>query len=128
MDWYQDVRDFHAKHGLLIGDRPTFPDQNEIQFRENLILEEIKETLQAIQDRNLVELADGIADSIYVLLGCAISFGVDLRPVWEEVQKSNMSKDTGDKRGDGKVVKGPNFQPPNIKSILKEQGIVDAGL
>ena len=57
-----------------------------------------------------------------MLLGCAISYGIDLRPVWDEVQKSNMSKDTGDKRGDGKVIKGPNFQPPDIISILEEQG------
>ena len=122
MDWYQDVKDFHTKHGLNIGDKPSIPAEYEQRFRETLILEEITETLDALKDKNLVELADGIADSIYVLLGCAISYGIDLRPVWDEVQKSNMSKDTGDKRGDGKVIKGPNFQPPDIISILEEQG------
>ncbi len=74
---------------------------------------------------DLVEIADALADSIYVLLGTALEFGMgDIFPrIWNEVHRSNMSKlDNEGKpvmREDGKILKGPNFSPPDIENLLE---------
>jgi predicted HAD superfamily Cof-like phosphohydrolase len=121
VNWYRDVKNFHEKFDLYCGKEPHIPIESEKNFRISLIKEEIQETLKALSEDNLVEIADGIADSIYVLLGCAIAYGINVHPVWKEVQKSNMSKEMGHKREDGKVIKTDKFIPPNIKRVIEKQ-------
>ena len=78
-----------------------------------------------VQKPNLVELADGIADSQYVELGTAITCGIDMQPVFKEVDRSNKSKFIdGYVDSSGKFRKGPSFRPPNIKEILDKQSKV----
>ena len=70
-------------------------------------------------------IADGIADLIYVLLGTALSYGIHIAPIWDEVQRTNMAKEGGATRHDGKVLKPEGWQPPDVRGILLKQGMKD---
>jgi len=124
-DWQKDVLDFHTKFKCIVGDKPQFSDEKTMKLRLALINEEIDELTEAYKDKDLSSFIDAIADSIYVLLGTAISVGVDLKPIWDEVQKTNMAKVPGNSRKDGKVLKPENWTPPDIDTLLKEQGWED---
>lgn len=108
----------------------------DLQLATDLIQEEWKETDAAmlvgliglaksgrIDDEALAEIADGLADLAWVCLAAAVRLGVDLPAVWQEVKKSNMSKFDGGvlRRADGKIIKGPNFIPPDIAGVLSAQ-------
>lgn len=133
------VREFHEKYGHFISSKPTLEEipNNVIELRVELIQEEISETFRAmgcteyedgtsfhpLNDQNLVEIADGIADSIYVLVGTAISYGIPIDRIFTEVHRSNMTKmaikaEQGEKYGT-KTPKGPDFIPPDLKGILE---------
>jgi len=121
-DWYQDIVDFHKE--VMQDNFPQFPhtpDYMSQRLRRSLIKEEIQETLNAIRQNDLVELADGIVDSIVVLLGAAVTYGIDIRPIWDIVHKTNMAKAGGKLRGDGKMMKSEGWQPPDIKSEIDRQ-------
>lgn len=69
-----------------------------------------------------VGVADALADLLYVVYGCAVTCGIDMEPIWNEVQRSNMSKlKDGYKREDGKWMKGPSYSPPELDPILRDQ-------
>ena len=121
-DWYQDIVDFHKD--VMCDEFPTkpyVPSDRLKTLRKELIMEEVKETLLAIDNDDIVELADGIADSIVVLLGTAVTYGIDIRPIWDEVHKTNMAKKDGPMRSDGKRLKPEGWKPPDIKSIINKQ-------
>ncbi len=88
----QDVAEFHQAGEVPGLTEPGFPTPDRVELRKKLIMEEVDETLQAIARGDLVEVADGIADSIVVLVGTALEFGIDLTSVWHEVQRPKMSK------------------------------------
>lgn len=121
-DWFQDVQAFHKQFLLTSPDTPTIPNEAIRELRERLNKEEFSELLEAENKKNLPGIADSIVDLIYVLIGMAICYGIDIRPVWDEVQRANMSKAGGAKRADGKVLKPQGWQPPNVARILREQG------
>ena len=100
VDWVQDVKNFHAKCHVPIGEQPRFADVN---LRRVLITEEFRELMKAIDDEDIVETADALADLIYVLIGSAITWGIPLDKVWAEVQRTNMMKEPENKDGFGKV-------------------------
>lgn len=87
-----------------------------------LMREELNELQAAMEEDDLVEVADGITDLLYVTLYTANAYGLSVQPFWDEVQRSNMTKAGGAKRSDGKQLKGDQYSPPDIKSILEEQG------
>lgn len=121
-DWYQDVKDFHQE--VCERETPAFPTNANCSvalLRINLISEEIKETLNALGHGNLVELADGICDSIVVLLGTAIDYGIDIRPIWDEVHRTNILKKGGPRREDGKLLKPVGWSGPRVKELIQEQ-------
>ena len=120
-DWLQDVRDFHKVMDRKIGDKPSVLDYETHTLRENLIREEFEEVIEALNQKDICQTAKEIVDLIYVLIGTAVSCGIDLRPIWDEVQKSNMAKQGGGKRPDGKIMKPEGWQPPDIKKIIGEQ-------
>jgi len=93
-----------------------------MKLRIALVEEEILELKDACKDNDFPSFVDAITDSIYVLLGTAIATGVDIEPIWAEVQKTNMAKAVGNKRDDGKLLKPEGWKPPDIKTLLKEQG------
>ena len=116
------VLEFHKAFNLTIGERAGFPDKEIRALRRRLLNEEFTEYLQAETKDDLVEIADALADIIYIACGTAVAYGIPLDRVFAEVHRSNMSK-LGENgrpiyRDDGKVLKGPTYSPPNIKTIL----------
>ena len=124
-DALKKVHEFHEIFDTLIGTKPQFPDEDTRQLRRNILEEEFKEYQSAEAANDLIEVADALADIIYIALGTAISYGIPLDEVFNEVHASNMSKlDENGKpiyREDGKVLKGPNYFKPNIVEILERK-------
>lgn len=112
--------DFHQKMKQTIGD-PRSPNvQQEKDFRLELIREELKELEEALEANDTVKVADGLADLIYVLTGSAVTWGIDIASVFDEVHRSNMTKKPENRRADGKVLKDADFSPANIRGVLDE--------
>ena len=116
------VKEFMQKFKQEVKSKPSFPDENIIKLRINLIKEELLELEEALNEKNIEETADALTDILYVTYGAGHAFGIDLDKCFDEVQKSNMSK--LDKFGNpiyndqGKVMKGPLYFKPNFKKIL----------
>ena len=116
------VKQFMQKFKQEVKSKPSFPDDNIIKLRINLIKEELLELEEALNEKNIEETADALTDILYVTYGAGHAFGIDLDKCFDEVQKSNMSK--LDKFGNpiyddqGKVMKGPLYFKPNFKKIL----------
>ena len=95
------------------------------KLRFELMKEENEEYLEAAEKGDTVEVADALGDMLYILCGTIIEHGMQnlIEEVFEEIHKSNLSKlDENGKpiyREDGKVIKGPNYFPPNIEKIIK---------
>ena len=116
---------FHRSFGLGVSDTPKADlgyEKNQLRF--NLMDEENKEYFQAAQNNDLVEVADALGDMLYILCGTILEHGMQykIEEVFEEIQRSNMSKLGADGRPiyreDGKVLKGPGYFAPDIKTIL----------
>ena len=92
-------------------------------LRINLIKEELDELKKAVDDKDILEIADALTDILYVTYGAGHSFGIDLDKCFEEVQNSNMSKSGEEGKPiyneQGKVMKGPNYFKPNLLKFLK---------
>ena len=116
------VKEFMQKFKQEVKSKPSFPDENIIKLRINLIKEELLELEEALNQKNIEETADALTDILYVTYGAGHAFGIDLDKCFDEVQKSNMSK--LDKFGNpiynnqGKVMKGPSYFKPDFKKIL----------
>ena len=115
------VREFHKEFDIHVAERPSVPDQKTTALRERLIQEEFDELKEAMKARHLSGIAKELADLLYVVYGTAVSYGIDMAPVFREVQRSNMSKVGGYKREDGKWVKPPTYSPARIEPILENQ-------
>ncbi|MBT6252190.1 MAG: nucleoside triphosphate pyrophosphohydrolase family protein [Flavobacteriaceae bacterium] len=119
------VASFHEAFGLGQNESPTVDITEAIMMlRFNLMDEENKEYLEAMQNKDIVEVADALGDMLYILCGTIITHGMQhiIDDVFEEIQRSNMSKLGADGkpiyRADGKVLKGPNYFTPDISKIL----------
>ncbi len=123
MNPFDDVYEFHEKFGCYIGKTPSVPDVGTAALRENLLREEFRETIAALQKGDLVEIADGLADLIYVAAGLAVSYGIPLDEVWEEVHRSNMAKEGGATREDGKILKPAGWVAPDVAGVLRHWGL-----
>jgi predicted HAD superfamily Cof-like phosphohydrolase len=121
MDWFNDILDFHKIFKQKISKKPEVPDIDTVLLRSDLIKEEYTELHIAIMRDDLINIADGITDLIVVLLGTAISYGIDIRPIWNEIHKTNMAKIGGPIRDDGKILKPTGWKAPEIDRLLKEQ-------
>jgi predicted HAD superfamily Cof-like phosphohydrolase len=118
---FEMVGDFMQACDQEILDEPQFPDHDTIELRLRLIQEEMDELVYAHEDNNLVEVADALTDLLYVIYGTGQAYGIDLDVCFEEVHESNMSKlvDGYAKKNEyGKVMKGPNYFPPDLKKVL----------
>ena len=122
MSNFEKVNTFMTTYGLEVKESASFPDENIIKLRLKLIKEELEELEQALNDKNLLEVADALTDILYVTYGAGHSFGINLDACFEEVQRSNMSKLDEDGKPIyneyGKVMKGPNFSKPNLKQFI----------
>jgi predicted HAD superfamily Cof-like phosphohydrolase len=121
---------FHRAFHLPRRATPVSPTLGEVEdsmlrLRERLLEEETAEYMASSHRRDLVGMADALADIVYVAYGTAISFGLDLDALLDEVHRSNMSK--LDERGrpvlrdDGKVLKSPRYESPRVESVIRKQ-------
>lgn len=117
------VEEFHNKFGIHDGCQEDIHNQALVEFRIDLIEEELSELVSALDWYDIVETADALADLVYVIYGTAITLGINLDAVFEEVHRSNMTKEcSGDYSNPNqphKVVKGSNYSPPDFTNILK---------
>lgn len=123
-DMAADVSAFHRKFGCDKDNRttPGNPRKGVGDLRFRLVQEEFGELAIAHGDGDVAEVADALADLIYVAIGMALAYGIDLRPVWREVHRSNMAKSGGGTREDGKILKPEGWTPPDIAGVLRRQG------
>jgi predicted HAD superfamily Cof-like phosphohydrolase len=113
----EKVECFHNKMGYPVGNGPELVDIHLASQRSDFIEEELEELREAQGYADIVKVADALADLIYVILGTAIVYGIDLQPIFDEVHRSNMTKDALDpvtKKGG----KGPGYEPPRIAELL----------
>lgn len=120
------VMDFMNNFKQEVKYNPEFPDEKVQKLRISLIEEELEELKEAIENKDVVGVADALTDILYVTYGAGAAFGIDLDKCFEEVHNSNMSKLDRDGRpiyrNDGKILKGPDYFEPNLEKIV-ENGI-----
>lgn len=115
------VEAFHRKFEILVRPVPTDLAEETKHLRIRLIQEEFDELKEAMAAGNLAAVAKEMADLLYVTYGTAVSYGIDMEPVFREVHRSNLSKVGGYKRADGKWVKPTTYSPADIESIMAVQ-------
>ena len=118
------VEEFHRKFSIVAQATPTDLDEETKRLRVRLIEEEFDELKESMAGGDLAAVAKEMADLLYVVYGTAVSYGIDIDPVFREVHRSNMSKVGGYKREDGKWVKPATYSPALIDPIVAEQGPV----
>jgi predicted HAD superfamily Cof-like phosphohydrolase len=122
MSNFDEVKVFMKTYCQEIKLTPDFPENKILKLRIDLIQEELDELKEAIENKDIVEVADALTDILYVTYGAGHSFGVNLDDCFSEVQRSNMSKlDENGKpifNESGKVLKGPNYFKPDLKKYI----------
>ena len=120
---FQKVKTFMEMFGQEIKNKASFGSNKINQLRYNLIKEELDELKKAMDNKDLLEVADALTDILYVTYGAGHAFGINLDKCFDEVQNSNMSKldDNGKPiyNDDGKVMKGPKYFKPDLSKFLK---------
>ena len=119
---FEKVKLFMKTYGQEVKEKAGFSDAKTNKLRIDLIKEELEELTEAMQDENLLEVADALTDILYVTYGAGHAFGIDLDKCFDEVQNSNMSKLGEDGKPiyneAGKVMKGPNYFKPDLSKYL----------
>jgi len=119
---FNKVGTFMKTFGQEVKNKPSFSTDKINKLRLDLIKEELEELKEAIENKDLLEVADALTDILYVTYGAGHAFGIDLDKCFEEVQNSNMSKlDINGKpiyNDAGKVMKGSNYFKPNLSKFL----------
>jgi predicted HAD superfamily Cof-like phosphohydrolase len=119
---YKSVKDFHIAFNQRVGEKPELPDMKERELRGKLLTEEFKEYINAEHNNDIVNIAQELADIIYIACGTAVSYGIPLDKVFAAIHKANMNKLVDGKplkREDGKVIKPEGWKPADIKKIIK---------
>lgn len=120
MSYQKDVSDFMIAGEQNIISKPSI-NSKQAELYMNLIKEEFLETSKAFEEQDLIEVADGLADMVWVIMGMCSSCGIDFEKVWNEVKASNMSKfidGKAIKNEDGKIMKPEAYFRPDIKKVL----------
>ena len=122
MSNFSKVGVFMKTFGQEVKNKPSFSTDKINKLRLELIKEELSELTEAMNNKDLLEVADALTDILYVTYGAGHAFGINLDKCFEEVQNSNMSKldDNGKPiyNEHGKVMKGPNYFKPDLKKII----------
>ena len=122
MSNFKRVKKFMETFGQEIKQKPGFPDGRITSLRYDLIKEELNELKEAMDKKDIREVADALTDILYVTYGAGHAFGIDLDKCFEEVQNSNMSKLGSDGKpiynDKGKVMKGPNYFKPDLGKFV----------
>ena len=119
---FESVKKFMETFGQEIKEKAGFPDDKITSLRYELIKEELDELKDAIDSKDIKEVADALTDILYVTYGAGHAFGINLDKCFEEVQNSNMSKLGSDGKpiynDKGKVMKGPNYFKPDLNKFI----------
>ena len=119
---FKSVKKFMETFGQETKEKAGFPNDKITSLRYDLIKEELDELKEAINMKDIKEVADALTDILYVTYGAGHAFGIDLDKCFEEVQNSNMSKLGSNGKpiynGKGKVMKGPNYFKPNLGKFV----------
>jgi predicted HAD superfamily Cof-like phosphohydrolase len=119
---FESVRKFMETFGQEVRTNASFPNDKIINLRLDLIKEELSELKEAIEKKDIKEIADALTDILYVTYGAGHAFGINLDKCFEEVQNSNMSKLGSDGQPiyneHGKVMKGPDYFKPNLSKFV----------
>jgi predicted HAD superfamily Cof-like phosphohydrolase len=119
---FESVKKFMEIFGQEIKEKAEFPNEKITSLRYELIREELEELKEALDNKDIKEVADALADILYVTYGAGHAFGIDLDKCFEEVQNSNMSKLGSDGKPiyneNGKVMKGPNYFKPDLRKFV----------
>jgi predicted HAD superfamily Cof-like phosphohydrolase len=119
---FESVKKFMETFGQEVKEKAGFPNEKITTLRYDLIKEELGELKDALNDKDIKEVADALTDILYVTYGAGHAFGINLDICFEEVQNSNMSKLDSDGKpiynDQGKVMKGPNYFKPNLSKCL----------
>ena len=122
MSNFESVKKFMQTFGQEVKEKAEFPKEKIITLRYDLIEEELTELKDAINKRDIKEVADALTDILYVTYGAGHAFGINLDKCFNEVQNSNMSKLGEDGKPiyneKGKVMKGPNYFEPDLKKFV----------
>ena len=120
---FEKVGFFMKTFGQDVKQSSSFSTDKINALRVSLIKEELDELIEAMNKKDLVEVADALTDILYVTYGAGHAFGINLDDCFEEVQNSNMSKlDNNGKpiyNDKGKVMKGPNYFKPDLNKFIK---------
>ena len=120
---FEKVGFFMKTFGQNVKQSPSFSSEKINALRVSLIKEELDELIEAMNKKDLVEVADALTDILYVTYGAGHAFGINLDDCFEEVQNSNMSKLDKDGKpiynDKGKVMKGPNYFKPDLSKFIK---------
>ena len=123
MSNFESVKKFMLTFGQQIKEKAEFPNEKITKLRYELIEEELREFKEAIDKKDIKEVADALTDILYVTYGAGHAFGINLDKCFQEVQNSNMSKlDQNGKpiyNEKGKVMKGPNYFKPDLSKFIK---------
>ena len=119
---FESVKKFMKTFGQEVRTKASFPNDKIINLRLDLIREELSELKEAIEKKDIKEVADALTDILYVTYGAGHAFGINLDKCFEEVQNSNMSKLGSDGKPiyneNGKVMKGPDYFKPNLSKFV----------
>ena len=122
MSNFSKVGTFMKTFGQEVKTSPALSTDKINRLRVDLIKEELEELTEAMNNKDLLEVADALTDILYVTYGAGHAFGIDLDKCFEEVQNSNMSKlDENGKpiyNESGKVMKGPNYHKPDLSKFI----------
>ena len=119
---FESVRKFMETFGQEIKEKASFPNDKISSLRYDLIKEELDELKEAMDKKDIKEVADALTDILYVTYGAGHAFGINLDKCFREVQNSNMSKLGEDGKpiynDKGKVMKGPNYFKPDLEKFV----------
>ena len=119
---FEKVKLFMQTYGQEVKTKANFSDEKTNQLRVDLIKEELEELTKAMDEKDLLEVADALTDILYVTYGAGHAFGINLDKCFDEVQSSNMSKLGEDGKPiyneAGKVMKGPNYFKPDLSKYI----------
>ena len=122
MSNFESVKKFMETFGQEIREKASFPNDKITTLRYDLIKEELDELTNAMDEKDLLEVADALTDILYVTYGAGHAFGINLDKCFDEVQRSNMSKLGEDGKPiyneSGKVMKGPNYFKPDLSKYI----------
>jgi predicted HAD superfamily Cof-like phosphohydrolase len=122
MSNFNKVGTFMKTFGQEVKTEPSFSNEKINKLRIDLIKEELQELTEAMNNKDLLEVADALTDILYVTYGAGHAFGIDLDKCFDEVQNSNMSKlgENGEPiyNESGKVMKGPNYFKPDLSKFV----------